>query len=75
VGRIAATLRRIPLDTLEMLLDDPEFFCDLDFPDSPVGPAERRALTVDVKWGVFATMARVAADPALDPDGVLARLE
>jgi hypothetical protein len=75
VGRIAATLRRIPPNTLEMLLDDPEFFYDLDFPESPVGPAERRALTGGMKWGVFATMARVAADPALDPDVVLARLE
>src|SRR5215207_9063763 len=32
--RIMSTLRRIPPDTLEMLLDAKEFFRDLDFPDS-----------------------------------------
>jgi hypothetical protein len=73
--RIARTLRRIPHETLEMLLDDPEFFGDLDFPDSPVGPAERRELLGGMRWGVFATIARVAADPGLDLDGVVARLE
>jgi hypothetical protein len=73
--RIAVTLRRIPLDTLKMLLDSEEFFCDFDFPDSPVGAAERRALLGDMKWGVFTTIARVAADPRLDLEGVVGRLE
>jgi len=73
--RIMSTLRRIPPDTLEMLLDAKEFFRDLDFPDSPVGPAERRELLGDMKWGVFTTIARVAADPHLDFDGVVERLE
>ncbi len=58
-----------------MLLDAEEFFCDFDFPDSPVGPAERRELLGDMKWGVFTTIARVAADPGLDLDGVVKRLE
>ena len=75
VERMVKTLRRIPPETLGMLLDDPEFFCELDFPDSPVGPAERRELVGGMKWGVFATVARVAADPGLDSDGVVARLE
>ncbi|MGH3089776.1 MAG: dynamin family protein [Rubrobacteraceae bacterium] len=73
--RMASTLRRIPPDTLEMLLDAEEFFCDLDFPDSPVGPAERRELLGDTKWGVFTTIARVAANPELDLDAVVERLE
>ena len=73
--RLMSTLRRIPPDTLEMLLDAKEFFRDLDFPDSPVGPAERRELLGDMKWGVFTTIARVAADPHLDFDGVVERLE
>jgi hypothetical protein len=73
--RMMSTLRRIPPETLEMLLDAEEFFCDLDFPDSPVGPAERRELLGDMKWGVFTTIARVAADPELDLDGVVERLE
>src|SRR5215217_7296844 len=73
--RMMATLRRIPPATLEMLLDAEEFFVDFDFPDSPVGPAERRELLGDMKWGVFTTIARVTADPELDLDGVVERLE
>jgi Dynamin family len=73
--RMVTTLRRIPPDTLEMLLDAEEFFCDFDLPDSPVGPAERRELLGDMKWGVFTTIARVAADPGLELDGVVERLE
>ena len=72
---MAATLRRIPPATLAMLLDDPEFFGDLDFPDSPVGPEERRRLVGGMKWGVFATMAPVLADPALDIEEAKQHLE
>lgn len=72
---MVGTLRRIPPDTLRMLLDAEEFFCDLDFPDSPVGAAERRRLLGDMKWGVFATIARVAADVELDLGEVVRRLE
>lgn len=73
--RMAVTLRRIPSDALEMLLDAEEFFRDFDFPDSPVGPAERRELLGDMKWGVFTTIARVAANPKLNLSGVVKRLE
>jgi hypothetical protein len=73
--RLVTTLRRIPSGTLEMLLDAEEFFCDLDLPDSLVGPAERRELLGDMKWGVFTTVARVAADFNLDLDAVIERLE
>ncbi len=73
--RMMSTLRRIPPETLEMLLDAQEFFCDFDFPDTPVGPAERRELLGEMKWGVFTTIARVAADTGLDPAGVVQRLE
>jgi len=73
--RMTTTLRSIPPDTLEMLLDAEEFFCDFELPDSPVSPAERRELLGDMKWGVFTTVARVAADPELNLDGVVERLE
>ena len=73
--RMVSTLRRIPPDTLEMLLDSEEFFCDFDFSDSPVSLDERRELLGDMKWGVFTTIARVAADPALDLNEVVQRLE
>jgi hypothetical protein len=69
------TLRRIPPETLEMLLDAEEFFCDLDFPDSPVGPTERRELLGDTKWGVFTTIVRVAADSRWSLDEVVEQIE
>ncbi len=73
--RLASTLRRIPPDVLEMLLDAEEFFRDFDFPDCLVPPAERAALLGEMKWAVFATVARVAADPSLDLEGVARRLQ
>jgi predicted GTPase len=73
--QMRSTMRRIPPDRLEMLLDAQEFFSDFDFPDSPVSTAERRELLGDMKWGVFTTLARVAADPSLDLEGVVKRLE
>jgi hypothetical protein len=73
--QVVTMLRRIPPDTLEVLLDSQELFCDLDLPDSPVGPAERRELLGDMKWGVFVTIARVVADPGLDLDEAVEQLE
>jgi hypothetical protein len=73
--RLVSALRRIPPQTLEMLLDAEEFFRDFDFPDSPVGIAERRELLGEMKWGVFTTIARVAGDPESDLDEVVERLE
>lgn len=68
-------LRRIPPETLALLLDSEEFFCELDFPDSPVGPDRRRDLAGGMKWGVFVTIARTVSDPGLDLDEVSRRLE
>lgn len=73
--QITTTLQSIPPETLATLLENEEFFCDLEFPESPVGPQERRELLGDMKWGVFTTIARAAADPALDLDSVEDRLE
>ena len=73
--QMMSTLRRIPPERLEMLLDAQEFFSDFDFPDGPVSTAERRTLLGDMKWGVFTTLARVAADPGLDLEGVVKGLE
>lgn len=73
--RIVEALRRIPPETLDVLLDSEELFCDLELPDSPLGPAERRELVGDIKWGVFATIAREAAEPSLSIEAVAERLE
>jgi hypothetical protein len=73
--QVLTALQRIPPGTLEVLLDSQELFCDLDLPDSPVGPAERRELLGDMKWGVFATIARVVAHPGSDLDEAVEQLE
>lgn len=74
--RLMAALQSIPPDTLDMLLASEEFFCDMDFPDSPLEPSERRELLGDMKWAVFATVARVvAADGGSDADGMEVRLK
>ena len=73
--RLLTALQRIPPGTLEVLLDSQELFCDLDLPDSPVGPAERRELLGDMKWGVFATIARVVGRPGLGLDEAVEQLE
>ena len=75
LSHLVSALRRIPPDTLTMLLDAEEFFRDFDFPESPVGPAERAVLLGEMRWGVFATIARIAADRSLDLEGVERRLQ
>jgi hypothetical protein len=73
--RMVETLRRIPPETLEMLLDDPAFFKDFDLPECPVGTTERRELLGVTNWAVFATAAGVAADRELSIDEVAEKLE
>src|SRR5215217_2104156 len=79
--RMVTTLRYIHPNTLEMLLDSEDFFRDEGgefgdlFDDCPVGPAERRKLLGDMVWGVFTTIARVAAKRELSLDEVVDRLE
>lgn len=75
LSRLVTGLREIPPETLDMLLDSEEFFCDLEFPDSPLGVEERRELLGEMKWGVFATIARaVAADESASLDEIEDRL-
>jgi hypothetical protein len=69
------TLRRIPSTWLDTLLDSDELFCEFDADDLPVTPSERRELLGETPWGVFATIARVAADTTLAPKEVTVRLE
>jgi hypothetical protein len=73
--RMVETLRHIPEETLEMLLDDPAFFKDMDLPECPVGTTERRELLGETNWAVFATVAAVAADRELGIDEVEKKLE
>lgn len=73
--RMVSSLRRIPPARLEMLLDSDEFFRNLDLDDCPLGPAERRELLGNMNWAVFTTIARVAADPELDINDVVRRLD
>ena len=73
--RAVETLRRIRPETLDMLLDDPAFFTDLDLPECPVSTIERRELLGEMNWAVFTTVASVAANRALSIDEVAGELE
>ncbi len=67
-------LRRVPPVRLAKLLDNDEFYREYEFDDCPLSPAERRAILGDLDWTVFTTIARTAADPALDLGEAAARL-
>jgi hypothetical protein len=73
--RLITTLRRIPPASLETLLDSDELFLGFDPDGNPVSQGERRELLGDTPWGIFATMARVAADSSLGHEEVAHRLE
>lgn len=75
LGQLIGTLRRIPSTWIDTLLDSDELFRDFDPDDVHVSPDERRELLGDTPWGIFATMARVAADPTLSSEEVVVRLE
>jgi hypothetical protein len=75
LARLTMALRSIAPPRLKKLLDSEEFFLELEAADCPVTPAERHELLGDMPWAVFTTIARLAADPALDSDAVLARLD
>jgi hypothetical protein len=70
--RLVEALRRVPPGRLTLMLDNPAFFREREYPDCPLTPDERRALVGGLPWGVFATLARVVNDRAL---GVGAALE
>lgn len=67
-------LRQIPAQRLQKLLDDDQLFLG-DYDDCPVTVAQREQMLGQLDWGVFTTIARVAADPALGEAAVVARLE
>lgn len=70
--RLAESLRRIPPNRLEKLLDSEDFYRELD---CPVPSEERQALLGSMPWTVFTAIARLAGDPALNPAQVAAELE
>ncbi len=67
-------LRQIPPSRLNKLLDSDELY-EMDFADCPVSVADRVALRGTMPWTVFTTIARLAADPTLDAQGVARQLE
>ena len=72
--RLMTTLRRIPAKRLPKLLDDDELY-RLEYEDCPVTVEEREQLLGTMDWGVFTTVARLAANPDLSEQTILERLE
>jgi hypothetical protein len=71
--RLMTTLRRIPAKRLAKLLDDEELYLG-EYEDCPVTVAERERVLGRMDWGVFTTVARLAADPALSGLAIVERL-
>ncbi len=72
--RLMEAMRRVPPARLEKFLNNEEFFLELDTSNYPIPIEERKALLGNMPWTVFTTIARVAADPALDVDAVTQRV-
>lgn len=69
------SLQRIPPKRLQKLLASDEFFLEYEFPDCPISAKTRRELRGDFVWSVFTTLAKLAADPELDEEAIIAQLE
>ncbi len=72
--RLMTTLRRIPAKRLAKLLDDNELYLG-EYEDCPVTVEERKRVLGKMDWGVFTTVARLAADPALSEQAIVERLD
>jgi hypothetical protein len=72
--RWMTTLRRIPAKRLAKLLDDDQLYLG-EYDDCPVTVEERERLLGKMDWGVFTTVARLAADPALSELAIVERLD
>jgi Dynamin family len=72
--RWMTTLRPIPAKRLAKLLDDDQLYLG-DYEDCPVTAEERERLLGKMDWGVFTTVARLAADPALSEQAIVERLD
>ena len=72
--RWITTLRRIPEKRLSKLLDGDEFYLE-EYADCPVTVEERRQLLGTMDWGVFATVARLAANPELSEQAIIKQLD
>jgi hypothetical protein len=72
--RWMTTLRRIPAKRLAKLLDDDQLYLG-EYHDCPVTVEERERLLGKMDWGVFTTVARLAADPALSEQAIIERLD
>jgi hypothetical protein len=73
--RLMDALRRVPAGRLEKLLNSDELYRKYEFDDCPLSTDERRALMGPLDWAVFTTIARLAANPALDRNAIAAEVE
>jgi hypothetical protein len=62
-----ATLARIPPKRLSKLLDNADFFTELEVDDCPVTPDERRQLLGQMPWAVFTALAHAASECGFEP--------
>ncbi|GIW95435.1 MAG: hypothetical protein KatS3mg110_3476 [Pirellulaceae bacterium] len=74
LSELCDTLRRIPKARLEKLLASDELY-EMEFPDCPVTVEARLRIRGNMPWNVFTTIARVASDPELPREKLIAELD
>jgi len=72
--RLMTMLRKIPPHRLAKLLDSDELY-EIAFDDCPVTVDERRQIRGDMPWGVFTTIARLAANSELSGQAIMQQLD
>jgi hypothetical protein len=71
--RMVSALRSIPAARMEKLLDNAEFFLELD---CPVSENERRQLLGNMDWAVFTTIAKsIMEDPQVELNAIVEKLD
>lgn len=72
--RLMTMLRRIPAKRLAKLFDNDELYLG-EYADCPVTVEERERILGEMDWGVFTTIARLAADSAMNELAIVERLD
>lgn len=70
--QLISTLHRIPPETLDELLSDPELYLEME---CPVSLSERKQIRGAILWKAFTTIASIAADPSLDRIAIVEKLQ
>ncbi len=73
--QLVQAMRRIPAERLEKFLDNEDFYLELTPDMYPIALDERKELLADSPWTVFTTIARLAANTALEEETLIQHVQ